>query len=199
MGDAYLWTTGNDPDISIKKRIGSGGYGSVFEVHSGLSHLLTRIQMYRGSSGEVYLPNSLVHRQAFARKIVREIGQVSKSDIENEARVVRLLMEHGGHENIVTILAHGFNAAFDGYFIDMELCDMTLKDYIDYVASLSYRELPLEATPSLAPSVVPFDCPQLLKMRNIWTICAQIAAGLDFMHLRDQTHRDLKPCNGNTI
>ena len=97
--------------------------------------------MYRGSSGEVYyLPNILVYRQAFARKIVREIGQVSKSDIENEARVVRLLMEHGGHQNIVTILAHGFNAAFDGYFIDMELRDMTLKDYIDYLA-LS-RKLP---------------------------------------------------------
>ena len=153
--------------------------------------------MYRGSSGEVHRPNFLIYRQAFARKIVREIGQVSKSDIENEARVVRLLMEHGGHQNIVTILAHGFNAAFDGYFIDMELCDMTLKDYIDYLA-LS-RELPLEATPSLAPSVVRLDCSQLLKMCNIWTICAHIAAGLDFMHLRHQTHRDLKPCNGNTI
>ena len=136
--------------------------------------------------------------KAFARKIVRQIGQVNKSDIENESRVVKLLMENGGHENIVRILGQGFIPSFDYFYIDMELCDMTLKDYIDYWAF--NKDLAVQATPDLAPSMISNDCSLLLQMHNVWTIAAQIAAGLEFMHGHRQIHRDLKPGNGlNTL
>jgi serine/threonine protein kinase len=155
------------------------------------------MQDHRKGSVEVFPSFSLLTVKAFARKIVRQIGQVTKSDIENESRVVKLLMENGGHENIVTILSHGFIQSFDYYYIDMELCDMTLKDYIDYWAGS--KELPLETSLDLAPSVICNDCSLLLQMRNVWAIASQIAAGLEFMHSHHQIHRDLKPGNGNAI
>jgi hypothetical protein len=54
---------------------------------------------------------------------------VGKSDSDNESRVVKWLMENGGHKNIVTILAHGFMNSFDYYFIDMELWHATVMRY----------------------------------------------------------------------
>jgi hypothetical protein len=64
------------------------------------------------------------------------------------------------------------------------LCDMTLKDYIDY---LSGSELPLETSPNLTPSVICKDSSIFLQMHNIWTIASHMAAGLEFMHTHDSS------------
>jgi serine/threonine protein kinase len=69
------------------------------------------------------------------------------------------------------------------YFIDMELCDMTLKDFItSFQASRS----------SQGESDLPYRAPD----QEIWTIMMQIASGLEYIHSEGEVHRDLKPANG---
>ena len=60
-------------------------------------------------------------------KSLRIIGEVETSDIENEVRAIDKLCKPDGHRNIIIILDHGW-LSFDLYFIDMELCDLSLHD-----------------------------------------------------------------------
>ena len=42
--------------------------------------------------------------QAFARKIVRVLGEVRQEDLVNEANHIAALIKTGGHKNIITIM-----------------------------------------------------------------------------------------------
>jgi serine/threonine protein kinase len=128
---------------------------------------------------------------------VRCGGGVKLSDIENEARNVSHLLESGKHKNIVTILNHGWISSFSVYFIDMELCDATLRDYIDYHDHKLSAIFPIRD--DMAPVCVTNNCSSERRMLNIWTIATHIASGLEFMHSHMQVHRDLKPANGISI
>ncbi len=136
----------------------------------------------------------LIIHQVFARKIVRIIGQVRKEDINNEARLISSFIENGGHNNIVTIMAHGWITSFNYYFIDMELCELSLHDYIGYFAD--WTPLGFEIVPAMSPVFVEKTCSPVLRIQNIWTIGTHIVRGLEFMHANVQVHRDLKPQNG---
>jgi serine/threonine protein kinase len=80
--------------------------------------------------------------------------------------------------------------------IDMELADLSLYDYINYV----FRD------GSLPPTIVfgdNFDaqlsrreCTNLQRLHTTYVIGAQICNGLQFMHQNGHIHRDLKPQNG---
>jgi serine/threonine protein kinase len=91
----------------------------------------------------------------------------------------------GSHQNIIIIFNHGrlrVQSAF--YFIDMELCDFNLDEYLrgsKQAPGLSQwkRE---ETT----------DAAILL----IWPIMDQITDGLAFIHRHKEVHRDLNPQNG---
>jgi serine/threonine protein kinase len=121
-------------------------------------------------------------------------GPVSKADIENEDHHISSFIKNGGHENIVIILARGWIS--DYYFIDMELCDLTLHSYIEYLGGLTSPTF--DIVPLMSPVFVEKTCPPVLMMQNIWTIGTHIARGLEFMHSKEQVHRDLKPHNGTT-
>jgi serine/threonine protein kinase len=82
----------------------------------------------------------------------------------------------------------------DCYFIDMELCNLTLHEYIKYCNNGA--TLGFEVQEARAPVFVHNDCSSLMRMRNIWTIMTHIVLGLEFMHKQKQAHRDLKPSNG---
>jgi serine/threonine protein kinase len=140
------------------------------------------------------LAHRLTVRQTFARKIVRVIGQISRADLEKEARNIATLIKLGGHNNIIIITSHGLMK--DYYFIDMELCDLTLNDYIQYFSELGSFAFEIES--SMSPVFVEKGCSVLMRLNNIWTIGSHIARGLDFLHKHDQVHRDLKPLNGMT-
>lgn len=131
--------------------------------------------------------------QVFARKILRIIGHTTAADIDNEARIVTSFLKNGGHPNIVTITRHGWMMSLNYYFIDMELCDLTLNDYISYFAGST---LTFEIVPSLQPAFVENGCGPIVRLHNIWTIGTHISRGLDFMHANGQVHRDLNPRNG---
>jgi serine/threonine protein kinase len=105
----------------------------------------------------------MTHRQ--------EINQA----VENEIRAIRRLCEPSRNQNIVTVLRHGEvrDAAF--YYIDMELCDENLEEYMRRHTSSGAAMTKLQ----------------------ICVIMRQIANGVAFIHENRLVHRDIKPRNGN--
>lgn len=101
----------------------------------------------------------------------------------------------GGHENIIRILYHGWlKGSLNVYIIDMELADLPMSDYINYLKGAKvYENLALQPS---GPAFIRKECSPHRKMQNVWTIGFHIARGLDFMHLLGFVHRDLKPSNG---
>jgi serine/threonine protein kinase len=111
---------------------------------------------------------------------------VTAEDVENEIRAIDRLCRPGGHPHIISILDHGWLSYDSYYFIDMELCDLSLHDYI-YVS---------QAAPVSGNSVfVSKESDLLSTIQNIWIIQAQIADGLGFIHSQNLVHRDIKPRN----
>jgi serine/threonine protein kinase len=135
----------------------------------------------------------------FARKIIRISGTLLKADVQNEAQVVSLILALGGHVNIVNILRHdwlkhSFNQC---YYIDMELCEFSLFDYIAHHNNSMKADTPdIAIYNHLSPVIVKRNCSTMQKVQNIWTIGLHIARGLEFMHTHNHAHRDLKPGNG---
>jgi serine/threonine protein kinase len=123
--------------------------------------------------------------QAFARKLVR-IPIVDAKVVENEVRVLRELCCEGAHANIVAVLTIGALLNSEDLFIDMELCDLNLDEYI---ACKKPRDS--------VPTFFVVDQPPPVKAIQIWNVMLQIAKGVEYLHLKHVVHRDLKPANGN--
>ena len=119
-----------------------------------------------------------------------------KAAIEQEARIIGSLLESDVHPNLVTIFHHGWIiSSFNMYFIDMELCNLSLFDYI----KCKRENRPLSDFGIEKPSnpvIVGNSCELVESAHNIWTIGAHVARGLQFLHSRNYVHRDLNPKNG---
>jgi len=132
----------------------------------------------------------IVHQvQVFARKILPIHHNFAKYELQNELRVIDKLCREGGHENIVSVLRHGFLHERGHYFIDMEFCGMNLRDYI-------YR-MPSDKLNAFPPSLD--SLPTSLKELHIWTIMKQIVSGLQYLHSHGEVHRDLKSSNSTPL
>jgi serine/threonine protein kinase len=120
--------------------------------------------------------------------VIRTDYNIPVEDIEQEIDVL-LKICTSKHPNIVQVLQHGWFHSYS--FIDMELCGLTLDDYINARARL------VEQCPSLlnAPTFVQDDCSIHPHLLNVWTIMDHIAEGLEFIHGERYAHRDLKPAN----
>lgn len=92
-------------------------------------------------------------------------------------------------ENLTQVFRHGWLPDINHYFIDMELCDFDLENYIkgadNYLISDEQRSLT-----RLQGKRGPYDIVQIAK---------QIANGVAFIHLHNKVHRDLKPKNSNYL
>lgn len=125
-----------------------------------------------------------------ARRFIRIHNKTSTPDnLERERPAVEKAYRKGAHENLVTILAHGWLPDQSFYCVDLELCDTTLNNYIhDYYNSIR--------TVFQNDDLSPFELTdESWKVFNIWSITLQISNGLQFLHHSGQIHRDLKPTN----
>jgi serine/threonine protein kinase len=128
---------------------------------------------------------------------MRSLGPIHEEDINNEARAISFLEESGGHNHIIEILGHGWSDNYGHYyFIDMELAEFDLFDYILYHHGT--KNLDAARRRASFPVLVSKASSPFEKVVNIYTIMRQIATALEFLHSRSMIHRDVKPRNGMT-
>ena len=106
--------------------------------------------------------------------------------MQKEVTAIKKLCGPGAHINIVQVLAHGQLPNAPYYFIDMELCDLNLQEYIHQEPSTE----PSGSIPYIIRGVASASSLQ------IWVVMSQIAAGVEYIHQKGHVHRDIKPANG---
>ena len=167
--DDYGFTTGSDKNLCHRRRIGTGSFADVHEVPFLRIGSRPALRLYPNRTG-VILYGGIAHiEKAFARKLVRLTTEIRR-DIKNEVRAITKLFGEETHKNIVSILKFGEFTNSPYYFIDMELCDATLEDYI-YVKLLCS---------AIRPDSVSYP----------WEVIGDIASGLEFIHSRNLVHRN---------
>ena len=109
----------------------------------------------------------------------------SEEEIKNEVDAMEKLCR-GLHPNVIEIFQHGriYDSAF--YYIDMELCDCNLDEYI-------YGR---KTVPSLLDWSLAVDNGEGPFLTCY--IMSQIISGLKFIHAHDEVHRDFNPQNSIT-
>lgn len=182
-----------ESNVKHQGPLGEGGYGEVHKVRvlnvkTSLTcerWLISLQERYKAPSGfkigDTIGPLTLICAQFFARKVIRWFGRVSRADIKNEIRAVQKLCR-SSHPNVVQILEFGqLKRDSKFYFIDMDLCDFSLAQYIQCGVEV----------PGLVDWQIARQQPQ-----NIFEITGQIIEGLIFIHKNEEVHRDLSPENG---
>lgn len=108
---------------------------------------------------------------------------MDEETIANEARAITILCRNS-HVNIIHVFEHGYlNAA--SYFIDMELCELNLDEYIRGRKTGVYGLLDWAEAAKQGYTI-------FLTV----AIMQQLLSGLIFIHHHREVHRDLDPKNG---
>ena len=104
-------------------------------------------------------------------------------DYRNEVEAMKTLCNKSP-TNMIQYIDVGMIVSGSIYFIDMELCDFNLSQYIEGTREVTgVHGLPLWNKES----------PDIFL---IIAIMQQLLSGLAFMHKEDKVHRDLDPRNG---
>jgi serine/threonine protein kinase len=103
-------------------------------------------------------------------------------DVLNELRAVEKLCQNTMNKHLVIVHNQGKLPDSPYYFIDMELCEKGLDQYITNCHS------PLNST------LHENSCESVTS--ELWKILRDVADGLTFIHSHSEVHRDLKPQNG---
>jgi serine/threonine protein kinase len=98
------------------------------------------------------------------------------------------LSKTGGHPYIVSVLRIGELRNSRYLFIDMELCDLNLAEYL-------YCSKPRSQVATFFVK----NQPPPMKARQIWTVMLQVTKGVEYLHGQDLIHRDLKPANSHPL
>lgn len=109
--------------------------------------------------------------------------------VQNEFRAIDKLCRPGMHKNIVSVFRYGKLRRGDIYYIDMELCDVTLDYYIS-------RDWPPELRDQVPPSLSSGQPSTIVS--QWWNIMEDITSGVAYIHFHGEIHRDIKPRNSNS-
>ena len=107
--------------------------------------------------------------------MLKPFSMLSRTDILNEFRAIEQLCKQSSHENIVAV--YRYDQLGSWYYIDMELCEFNLAQYI-YDFDMADPMLPA------------------LNMTTVLKIMQDVSRGLAFIHQSQKIHRDIKPQNG---
>jgi serine/threonine protein kinase len=145
--------------------------------------------------------------EVFARKIFR-VNRAIEEEVRVEAANLKILLRCGKHPHIINVFLYGWlKGVAKSYFMDMELADFSLCDYIKYFfqdVPLPNISIPSSPSAGVSPSnpsifnraLSERNCSIKQRLQTIWTIGLHICNGLKFMHDSGLVHRDLKPQNG---
>jgi serine/threonine protein kinase len=121
---------------------------------------------------------------------MRALG-ATRRQIEQEVSAITAL-GHGADENVIQILRHGWLDPEESvYFIDMELCDRNLSEFI--MEPLDWTSFSCVDHPEYLRDK---DPPIWWRTSEIMRVNFQLVNGTEYIHRRDMVHRDLKPTNG---
>lgn len=115
--------------------------------------------------------------------MLHQYPQFKPDQIAAEVKAICELCD-GKHHNLIHFFSFG-ELEDDWFYIDMELCDFTLTDYIYY-----------NRTADELPCFDSLDSRSVVQ--QIWDIITQIADGVKFIHEMKYVHRDLKPNNSDS-
>lgn len=126
----------------------------------------------------------------FARKLIQQFADVTREDIEREAKTSRELCD-GSNPFVIQVLKHGWMSKTlkpPFYYIDMELCPETLEQRIE-----TMKEHPFIKNIAVGDSFrIDWD-----QLGAVFDIVLDIAKGIEYIHSKGKVHRDLKPRNSN--
>ena len=176
--------------MSSVTKIGAGGFGDIYKM--SLRRPITD-QELEGSHWETPVHNVFLLCGIIAdtwKSIARKLICVSKpkdmEDYRNEVEAMRTLCNKS-HTNMIQYIRHGTIVSDSIYFIDMELCDINLSQYIKGTQNVTgVHGLPIWNK----------ENPDIFL---ITAIMQQLLSGLAFMHKEGKVHRDLDPRNGKAF
>jgi serine/threonine protein kinase len=152
---------------------------------------------HKDTTPDLYKKDHRHSGHVFARKLMLATSPDVKHAINSEAETLRHLFQEQQHDNLIHVFTHGWlEAAKLHYSIDMELADLSLYDYINYLFRNGSLPPTITFSDRFDPRLSRRECTQLQRLHTTWVIAAQICNGLQFMHLNGHIHRDLKPQNG---
>ena len=124
--------------------------------------------------------------QCFARKLLHLPNSRTEA-IQSEVRALQKLC-NGASRYVIKLFDSGEFRFSEYYFIDMELCDLSLQAYLYPSSPAAVSDL------GFPPFIKDLQLDSIVV--HILDIMWQITAGLMFIHDQAEAHRDLKPSNG---
>src|SRR5271154_4477845 len=118
-----------------------------------------------------HFDQTLLTEQLIARKLIRASG----NEVLNEIRAAEKLCGPGANRNIVPLFHHGRLANSHYYFLDMELCDLNLEDYIQ-------RKWPSMVKEQIELFVNVDQLDSKSRQGQFWGIMRDIANGVAYIH-----------------
>jgi serine/threonine protein kinase len=139
-------------------------------------------------------------RLVFARKLMPATSPEVQQAIKSEAAAINRLFHEQKHDNLIYVFTHAWlEPAKLHYCIDMELADLSLYDYINYVFHGGPAPSAMVFGDPFDPRFSSKECSELQRLHTAFVIGAHISNGLQFMHQNGHIHRDLKPQNGTYL
>lgn len=121
------------------------------------------------------------------RKVIFLSKSTSEKDVEKEVRAMDDLCKDS-HYNIIKIFEYGRLQHSTDLFVDMELCQINLDEY-------------LQGSKTGVPGLIDWSASVEENQRPflILAIFQQIIRGLDFIHRHGDVHCDLTPRKGRLV